>query len=554
MASQTEVTEPPSWGRVLIAGGTDWPNLGRKGLKPTDERPDLSAPHILRAVSNIRMKRVFSSHSSCHAFFLSVSGDVWVIGRNEKGQCGLPSSTVSIDAPTRLDRSKHFAPSLPAGAQGDIVWAATGRNHSLIVTRAGTLYSAGGNAMGQCGHAIGDVNGFKRVTGGQYEKEKDPLVRASAGLTFSILLTESGKVYALGSTEKGQLGNGRTGEHFISGNKLAFQTFTDPLPVRGVLADKKIVDVQCGQQHSLALDADGYVYVWGFGGYGRLGLGMQADQLSPTLVPQFARDNAVLRAKAIYAGPSCSAILDRQHMYYLAGKWKTSGEGGAGQGYMTYKYFHELMGVHCLNVALGGVTLLVTAYEPDAGMRADCDATMNVVWGQNAANGELGLGPEKPRSATKPIRCEPLDKVSILDIAAGQNTTYYIARNQGETYSELPRFPEVVPSSDHCLKCSREESAQGSEDVLLECEKCENPWHLKCLSPPLSSVPEGEWHCPSCIAEAGNAGDLGAEGATDDKKAVKRDAGEEEDDSLQRGTPSKRARGGKAGRGGKRGK
>jgi hypothetical protein len=29
-------------------------------------------------------------------------------------------------------------------------------------------------------------------------------------------------------------------------------------------------------------------------------------------------------------------------MYYVAGKWKTSGDGGAGQGYMTFKYLQEL--------------------------------------------------------------------------------------------------------------------------------------------------------------------------------------------------------------------
>lgn len=95
-------------------------------------------------------------------------------------------------------------------------------------------------------------------------------------------------VYALGSTEKGQLGNGRTGEHFISGNKLAFNTHTEPLLVRA-LASKKIIEISCGQQHSIAMDEDGYCYVWGFGGHGRLGLGSGQDQLSPVLVPSFAK-------------------------------------------------------------------------------------------------------------------------------------------------------------------------------------------------------------------------------------------------------------------------
>lgn len=55
----------------------------------------------------------------------------------------------------------------------------------------------------------------------------------------------------MGSSEKGQLGNGRTGEHFSSGNKLAFVNETEPILVRA-LTEKKIVDVACGQQHALA--------------------------------------------------------------------------------------------------------------------------------------------------------------------------------------------------------------------------------------------------------------------------------------------------------------
>ena len=35
-------------------------------------------------------------------------------------------------------------------------------------------------------------------------------------------------VYAMGSSEKGQLGNGKTGEHFVSANKLAFATYSEP--------------------------------------------------------------------------------------------------------------------------------------------------------------------------------------------------------------------------------------------------------------------------------------------------------------------------------------
>ncbi|PWN48238.1 RCC1/BLIP-II [Violaceomyces palustris] len=507
----------PQWGRVLITGGTDWPILGRKPAKGqvqavNEKAPDLPGPHILRALCNVKMRRVITSHSSCHAVFLAVNGDAYIVGRNEQGQCGFPVKPapgqiggLAIYEPLKLDRKTMFSPTLPQGDNGKIVAAATGRSHTLLVTKNGQIYSSGSNAFGQCGHErLGNFEMFTKIETAAYIKEKDPVIAVSCGLTFSLILTTSGKVYALGSSEKGQLGNGRTGEHFISGNKLAFNTFTEPLLIKG-LADKKITQIACGQQHSIAMDEDGLVYAWGFGGYGRLGIGSQQDQLLPALVPQFAKENTLTRARKIFAGPTNSAVIDGQKMFWLAGKWKNSGEGSAGQGYMTFKYLPDLMGCRIRNVGLGGVTLFCTA-EEDPSLRGSHDATMNVAWGQNAQNGELGLGPDKPKSATKPQRCETLDGISILEIAAGQNTTYYVARNLGEAYSELNRFPEHVDSSEMCVVCQAETKPSranpGEEDALLECEKCENPYHLSCLTPPLEAVPDGEWHCPQCVAEA----------------------------------------------------
>ncbi|KAB0789991.1 hypothetical protein PPYR_15737 [Photinus pyralis] len=36
------------------------------------------------------------------------------------------------------------------------------------------------------------------------------------------------------------------------------------------------------------------------------------------------------------------------------------------------------------------------------------------------------------------------------------------------------------------------------EDRLLLCDGCDLAYHLECLDPPLTEVPEGEWFCPSC--------------------------------------------------------
>jgi hypothetical protein len=52
---------------VFIAGGVDWLKLGRKELKATSGAEDLQAPHALRALSNVKVTKIFSGPGANHA-------------------------------------------------------------------------------------------------------------------------------------------------------------------------------------------------------------------------------------------------------------------------------------------------------------------------------------------------------------------------------------------------------------------------------------------------------------------------------------------------------
>lgn len=80
----------------------------------------------------------------------------------------------------------------------------------------------------------------------------------------------------------------------------------------------KITDISSGQQHSAALSDDGVVYVWGYNGYCRLGLGDQKDVLKPKPVPQFKDANLIA------CGPSNTVVADKQGMFWMAGKVRLS--------------------------------------------------------------------------------------------------------------------------------------------------------------------------------------------------------------------------------------
>lgn len=51
-------------------------------------------------------------------------------------------------------------------------------------------------------------------------------------------------------------------------------------------------------------------------------------------------------------------------------------------------------------------------------------------------------------------------------------------------------------------------------DVLM-CGSCVSPWHMRCLNPPMESVPLGDWECPDCCLPP-----VSSVHSVDDKPAV----------------------------------
>jgi len=162
-----------------------------------------------------------------------------MFGRNERASLGVANRDyISENAPLKL-----LASTLPgASARTRFVYAACGRNHSLLVGSEGQVWSTGANNLGQCGHPpCPEVPTWQQVKG---TFGGGRVFKAVAGITFSVVLTEQGRrewaeyalfqvltpipVFSFGSGEHGQLGNGRTGEHIITGNKTAYDVYNDP--------------------------------------------------------------------------------------------------------------------------------------------------------------------------------------------------------------------------------------------------------------------------------------------------------------------------------------
>lgn len=103
--------------------------------------------------------------------------------------------------------------------------------------------------------------------------------RCVAGRAHLLALdTRAGRVYALGNNAYGQCGR-----PIIADESYAASGTVHVLD-GGAVGGERIVDVHCGQDHSLLLTAGGRVFACGWGADGQTGLGHYGSQAEPTQV------------------------------------------------------------------------------------------------------------------------------------------------------------------------------------------------------------------------------------------------------------------------------
>jgi hypothetical protein len=69
-------------------------------------------------------------------------------------------------------------------------------------------------------------------------------------------------------------------------------------------------------------------------------------------------------------------------------------------------------------------------------------------------------------------------RADTSSIAAGAFCTLFLARPNPEL-TEVPRWPKHIKTPDICVVCNTKEGDP------LECERCDMPYHLGCIDPPL---------------------------------------------------------------------
>ena len=485
----TTTTTNTTAGILLQAGTLDAALVGRGKLTKAPAVPLAACPIPTRILPHVRITKVFTGCNAVHSIALDGQGTAYGWGRNEVNQLGImnhnnnsSSSDVGgggggaaastkvavVPVPTRLD--------LP----GRLHQAALGKSHTLFLLTDGTVWSVGANKVGQCGvRTYTDVTHYRKCVW----PDALPAIRyVACGEDFSVVLDAQGYLYSTGSSEFGQLGNGETGEHFVSANKIAFAnanvltrrtTFchapheklhmnNEPAKVVPLGSggdddgDVRLQAIACGKHHTIALEAASdqkpRIFTWGCGNYGCLGHGIQADEYFPRqvgvmntvalgVVPtsssttlgeaassSSSSTNAVVK---IAAGTHCSLVqTPNGHVYYW-GKHRSVGEATMRPSLVDVLANNQHVVQH---VAAGGQTVVCST-----------SLRQTVAWGQGPY-GELGLGSAK--SSSKPTFIESLDGCQVLDVACGYGHSLFVVQeddgdDDDAEDSPLQKLPEI---------------------------------------------------------------------------------------------------------------
>jgi alpha-tubulin suppressor-like RCC1 family protein len=297
-----------------------------------------------------------------HTLFLKADGTLWAAGLNEFGQFGseLPASSSS--------------PLAIAGLT-NVVQASGGGFHSVALLADGSVWAWGFNRDGQIGNGTTTVTGCLCVLA-PTQTSVSGVVQIDAGAFHTLALKADGTVWAWGYNDRGQIGDSTNDPH--------------PTPVQvgvGVTGFNNIIAVSAGDQHSMALKADGTVWIWGSNEYGQIGNGTisMTDQLIPV------QNTTLANITQISAGVFHSLALNKSGKVFAWGD-NLNGEIGSGAAGSPQPTPVE-------NATLGSVIEIKTAGITNFARLRDGAVW---AWGFNDI-GETGSGTSNPTGC----QCQP---------------------------------------------------------------------------------------------------------------------------------------------------
>ena len=241
------------------------------------------------------------------------------------------------------------------GILSGITVVAAGNEHSLALKGDGTVWAWGSNNCGQ----LGDGSTTDRPVPVQVSGLTG-VAAIAAGVNFSLALKTDSTVWAWGYNGSGQLGNGTTNNS------------STPVQVSGLTG---VTAIAAGFDHSAAMLIGNTVYTWGNNSSGQLGNGSTTASTTPV-------QSLLGGALAISAGNQFTVILQANYLSSTVWAWGSNSNGQLGNG----TNVGSLVPVQV--IGLTGMTSIAAGENHSVTLKDDGTIW---AWGANN-NGQLGDG------------------------------------------------------------------------------------------------------------------------------------------------------------------
>lgn len=95
---------------------------------------------------------------------------------------------------------------------------------------------------------------------------------------------------------------------------------------------------------------------------------------------------------------------------------------------------------------------------------------------------------------SKNVQTCPIDRkpFAVIRVRANANSTDVVREIQVRAESAAPKTDLDITQCEVCNMSDR-------EDTMLLCDGCDQGYHMECLIPPLTEIPEGRWYCDNCF-------------------------------------------------------